>query len=164
VNPNTITEWWTDFNPLGTLLPPSPQELLDQGHLISNASFWPLYYTVGAAAGFPEGLPPRPDPCSFYEGWEVHQFLGPLNAPAVACQTVHVLLPKTVAADELRNLGSKILVWNDSPDAETEEQIAIGISPRLRIIAQKTWNSPLLTPTFTDFESISAAIGYAPGY
>lgn len=164
VNPDTVVEWWTDFNPIGDLLPPPPQEFLDRGHRISNASYWPLYYTVGAAAGFPEGLPPRPDLCSMYQGWEVNRFSGPLNAPAVLCQTVHVLPVKTVDAGEPSNLGAKLFVFTDTPDAETEEEIAAGIAPRLRIVAQKTWNSPLLTPRYSSFEAIGEAVDHAPGY
>ncbi|WP_162932311.1 beta-N-acetylhexosaminidase [Solimonas sp. K1W22B-7] len=164
VNPDTVVEWWTDFNPIGDLLPPPPQEFLDRGHTIGNASYWPLYYTVGAAAGFPAGLPPRPDLCSMYESWEVNEFTGPLNAPAVLCQTVHVLPVKTVATDEARNLGAKLFVWTDSPEAETEAEIAAGIAPRLRIVAQKTWNSPRLTPRYAAFQPLAEAIGHAPGY
>ncbi|HSW11980.1 MAG TPA: family 20 glycosylhydrolase [Solimonas sp.] len=164
VNPDTVVEWWTDFNPIGDLLPPPPQEFLDRGHWITNASYWPLYYTVGAAAGFPEGLPPRPDLCSMYEGWEVNRFIGALNAPAVLCQTAHVLPVKTVDANEPRNLGAKLFVWNDTPDAETQDEIAAGIAPRLRIVAQKTWESPLLAPSYAGFEMIGEAVGHAPGY
>jgi hexosaminidase len=164
VNKNIVVEWWTDFNPLGNLTPPNAQQLLDQGYTISNASYWPLYYTVGAAAGFPPGLPPRPDLCSFYQGWSVNMFVGPLNLPAVACNTVHVLPPTMIAEDEPRNLGSKILEWNDGADAETQDQIAQGIAPRLRILAQKTWNSPLLVQRYEDFQTVMDAVGHAPGY
>jgi hexosaminidase len=162
VNPDTVVDWWTDFNPIGDLLPPPPQEFLDRGHRISNASFWPLYYTVGRAAGFPEGLPPRPDLCSMYERWDVNEFNGAVNAPAVLCQTVHVLPVKIVDANEPRNLGAKIFVFTDEPDAETEAEIAAGIAPRLRIVAQKTWQSPLLTPRYAAFANISEQIGQAP--
>lgn len=164
VAPNVIVEWWTDFNPIGEIFPPLPQEFLDLGYEIMNVSYWPTYYTVGAAAGFPEGLPPRVDTCSWYESWEVNEFYGPLQPPAVACQTVHLLPVKTVAADELRNRGSKFHVWNDTPGAETDDEIAAGIAPRLRIIAQKTWESPQLTPRYAEFETIMDAIGHAPGY
>jgi hexosaminidase len=164
VSPDTVVDWWTDFNPIGDLLPPPPQEFLDRGHTIANASYWPLYYTVGAAAGFPAGLPPRPDLCSMYEGWEVNQFSGALNAPAVLCQTAHVLPVKTVAADEPRNRGAKLFVWTDEPEAETEDEIAQGIAPRLRIVAQKTWQSPPLTPRYAAFRPLAEAIGHAPGY
>lgn len=157
-------EWWTDFNPLGTLLPPGPQEFLDQGHLITNASYWPLYYTVGSAAGFPEGLPPRPDLCSWYQTWEVNEFSGALNAPAVNCETEHFLPPKVIAADEPRNLGAKLFIFTDTPDAETENEIAAGVAPRLRIVAQKTWESPLLTTSYPEFVPIMEAVGHAPGY
>ncbi|MDP9142136.1 MAG: beta-N-acetylhexosaminidase [Pseudomonadota bacterium] len=164
VNPDSVVDWWTDFNPIGDLFPPAPQEFLDRGHRISNASYWPLYYTVGRAAGFPEGLPPRPDLCSMYESWDVNEFSGAVNAPAILCQTVHALPVKTVAADESRNLGAKIFVFTDEPDAETEAEIAVGISPRLRILAQKTWQSPPLTPRYAAFDEIAGRIGRAPGF
>ncbi len=99
-----------------------------------------------------------------YESWEVNEFTGPLNAPAVLCQTVHVLPVKTVAADEPRNLGAKLFVWTDGPEAQTEAEIAAGIAPRLRIVAQKTWNSPRLTPRYAAFRPLAEAIGHAPGY
>jgi len=50
------------------------------------------------------------------------------------------------------------------PDALTEDQLAEGAFPRVRVIAQKAWNSPLLTPRYAEFESIREAIGHAPGY
>lgn len=159
VNPDIVVEWWTNFSPIGDLvLIPSPQELLDRGHRIMNAGWFPTYYTVGAAAGFPQGLPPRSDMRMAYENWEVHQFYGPLDTGPV--QTP----PATVAADEPRNLGAKLHVWCDGPDAETEEQIAEGIAPRLRVIAQKTWNSPRLTESYADFESVITQTGHSPGY
>ena len=34
-------------------------------------------------------------------------------------------------------------MWNDDPDGETDAQTARGIAPRLRVLAQKTWDSPL---------------------
>lgn len=157
VDPDIVVEWWTNFSPLGDLvLIPSPQTLLDRGHSILNASWFPTYYVVGGAAGFPEGLPPRVDMRPAYESWDVHQFYGPLDTGPT--QTV----PATVAEDEPRNLGAKLHVWCDGPDAETEDEIAAGIAPRLRVIAQKTWHTPLLTPAYADFETIMATVGGPP--
>ena len=63
LNPDSLVEWWTNFSPIGDPLPPSPQELLNRGHSIMNAGWWPTYYTLGAIIpGVPASvpLPPRP--------------------------------------------------------------------------------------------------------
>jgi hexosaminidase len=51
-------------------------------------------------------------------------------------------------------LGSELHVWNDDPAAETVEQTARGIAPRLRVLAQKTWDTPAPAPTYAGFERI----------
>lgn len=155
VNPDIVVEWWTDFQPLGDIvLLPGPQELLDRGHRILNASNWPTYLTFGGAGG----IQPPPDIATAYETWDVHQFSGALFAGPV--HTPYA----TVAADEPRNLGAKQHVWLDGGDAfATEDEVAAGIAPRLRVIAQKTWNSPLLAPSYAGFEPIADSVGHAPG-
>ena len=70
----------------------------------------------------------------------------------------------TVRADEPRLLGSELHVWNDDPTGETEDQIAAGIFPRLRVLAQKTWSSRPLTPSFDQLLRISESLGHAPGW
>ena len=162
INPEIIVEWWTNFSPLSDPLPPAPQALLNQGHAIMNAGWWPTYYTLGVGipgVPVPVPLPPRVDFKDVYETWEVHEFYGPLFLNGT------VQFPaETIAADEPRNLGSKLHVWCDDPEAETLEEIAEGIAPRLRVIAQKTWESPLLVPAHADFETVMGATGHAPGY
>ena len=37
------------------------------------------------------------------------------------------------------------------PGNMSEDQIAAGIAPRLRVLAQKTWASPQLTQRYADF-------------
>jgi hexosaminidase len=49
---------------------------------------------------------------------------------------------------EPRLTGAELHVWNDDPNAATEQEIAAGIAPRLRLIAQKTWGAPPLADTF----------------
>jgi hexosaminidase len=88
---------------------------------------------------------------------EVNEFYGPY----VYDETLQNP-PETVAPDEARNLGSKVHVWNDDPEAATEAEIAEGIFPRPRVVAQKTWSSPLLVPAYAVFEDVMAAIGRAP--
>lgn len=157
-----VVEWWTDFSPLGDLvLVPGPQELLDRGHRILNAGWFPTYYVVGGAAGIAPGVPAVPQMRDAYENWQVHEFYGPLYSPDLGGQVLY-RPPQVVAADEPNNLGAKLQVWCDGPDAETEDEIAENIAPRLRVIAQKTWNSALLTPDYGEFQAMTQAIGHAP--
>lgn len=162
INPDIIVEWWTNFSPLSDPLPPAPQALLNQGRTIMNAGWWPTYYTLGVGipgVPVPVPLPPRVDYKDVYETWEVHEFYGPLFVNGT------VQFPaETVAPDQARNLGSKLHVWCDDPEAETLEQIAEGIAPRLRVIAQKTWDSPLLVPDYAAFGAVMDAVGHEPGY
>ena len=137
VEPDTVVEWWTDISPLSDLSPPTPQELLAAGHRVMNAGWFPTYYVVGPLGAV------RPDMRTAYESWEVHEFTGPLQTP-----------PHTVAPDEPRNLGSKLHVWNDDPEGQTEDEIAAGSGPRLRVIAQKTWGTALPAASYDDFRKL----------
>jgi hexosaminidase len=66
---------------------------------------------------------------------------------------------QVLAPTEPGNLGAKLSVWNDDPEAATEAEQAIGIAPRLAVIAQKTWESPVLVPTYAGFQQVCAAAG-----
>ena len=147
VNPSTVVDWWIDT------AGPTPQELLDQGHRIMNAGWFPTYYVHG-----PLGTV-RPDMRTAYETWEVNEFYGPFVYDETAQNP-----PDVISPDEPRNLGSKLHVWNDDPEEATESEIAEAISPRLRVIAQKTWSSPLLTASYEEFEGVGKRLGRAPGY
>jgi hexosaminidase len=164
VHPDIVAEWWTNFSPLGDLvLVPGPQALLDRGHVVLNAGWFPTYYVVGSAPPLPPGLPPRVDIAKAYESWSADQFAGPLYSPPVAGETLMVP-PEVIAASEPRNLGAELHVWCDGPDAETEGEVATNIFPRLRVIAQKTWESPPPAPDYAGFAAQMQAIGHAPGY
>jgi len=146
----TILEWWTDVSPLGVgSTIPTPQQLLDRGHRIVNAGWYPTYYSN---LGIP--LPPKPDLEGMYETWAVHRFRGPLFLDGTWASPYLEVSPT-----EPGNLGSRLAVWNDDPTAETEAQIAAGIHPRLRIMAQKTWESPLLVPTYAEFAGVITRVG-----
>lgn len=157
LNPDIVVEWWTDFQPLGDIvLIPTPQELLDRGHRIHNASNWPTYLTPGGPSMFQ--IPP--DMASAYESWDVHQFSGALYSGPIH-------LPyKSVAPDEPHNLGTKFHLWaNDEfGTLGNQDEIADDIVPRLQLIAQKGWQSPRLTASYAEFQSTKDAIGHAPGY
>jgi hexosaminidase len=56
-----------------------------------------------------------------------------------------------VPARSSRVLGSELHVWNDVPHVESVAQIARGIAPRLRVLAQKTWDTPPPAPSYDGF-------------
>ena len=122
---DVVVDWWAGHTG------PGPRTLLAQGHRILNAGWWPTYYVVGALGGLHASMRIA------YETWAVNRFHGlafGLEPPG----TPPVVLPR----GSRRNLGSELHVWNDDPDGETDAQTARGIAPRLRVLAQKTWDSP----------------------
>lgn len=153
VDPNMLVEWWTDISPLSDLSAPKPAEILERGHKIHNISWYPTYYS-----NLPTPLPLKPDLEGMYATWRVHRFRGPIYLSGDIGTPYHDIDPR-----DQRNLGSRLSVWNDDPNAQTETEIAQGIHPRLRIMAQHTWESPLLVPSYDEFRPIIAAVGDAPG-
>ena len=145
--PGIVVEWWSDH------AGPSPEDLLAGGHRILNAGWFPTYYVVGPTGAL------RPDLRTAYEMWEPNEFYGPFVSNETLRRPPHV-----VSANEPRNLGSELHVWNDDPEGETEAQIAAGIQPRLRVMAQKTWGSARLTAAYADFLPVIEAVSHAPGY
>ncbi|HEY3005894.1 MAG TPA: RICIN domain-containing protein [Kribbellaceae bacterium] len=118
----------------------SPQALIDRGHQVSNESWDPTYYVLGGS---------KPNTTWGYETWYPDLFQG--------SQTI-------ATASKPKNLGSKVHVWCDSPNAETEAQVAAGIKDILRVIAQQTWGSPKLVSTFSSFQSVITTIGRNPAW
>ena len=146
-----VAEWWIDVSPLSDVAPPTPQQLLDRGHSIMNAGWFPTYYVNGVGGS---DVLIRPDLEAAYESWDVHEFHGIDDADP----------PDTIAPGEPRNLGSELHVWNDNPGLVSQAETAVAISAGLRVLAQKTWRSPELTPAYAEFLPIIDAIGHAPGY
>ncbi|KAA1415467.1 family 20 glycosylhydrolase [Nocardioides humilatus] len=144
LDPDVVVEWWTDFSPLSDPLPPTPATLVKAGHQTLNNGWWPTYY------GAP-GLP-APSFREAYGKWQVHHFYGTLYANS----TVQVP-PKRLPAGSPANRGSQLSIWSDGP-AQTDDELLAGSLPGLRLIAQKTWESPA-QPTYDAFEATAAAIG-----
>lgn len=119
----------------------TPQEIVDRGLLTMNSSIDYLYYILNKMRE-----QTRPDP--LYDVYEQHIFQN----------------KQTIEPGHAHLLGAKLHVWCDHPDAETENQIAEGIGPLLRGLAQKNWGSPKLVPAYTDFVHVMERIGRAPGY
>jgi hexosaminidase len=136
LNRDVIVEWWADH------AGPTPKRLLRQGHRVLNAGWWPTYYVAGGPLS-----EVHPSPKVAYETWEVNLFGG----LAINSATPGGPFQRVPAA---RVLGSELHVWNDVPFSETSAEIARGIAPRLRVLAQKTWDSPPPVTGYAGFERV----------
>jgi hexosaminidase len=155
-HPSMITEWWCDLAVLSDATAPGPNQLLAEGHRIMNCSWFPTYYNSG-----PQGQAfPRPDMRDAYEHWTCDQFAGAFFSPAVQGQAIHNP-PERVAPSERRNLGAKVHIW--SAGGGTEQEIAAGVYPFLRVLAQKTWDTPALTGSYADYQTIMTRVGRPGG-
>jgi hexosaminidase len=131
---DVVVEWWADH------AGPTPRQLLAQGHRVLNAGWWPTYYVAGGPLG-----KVHPSPRVAYEQWRVDLFGGlALNSP-----TPGSLRP--VPPSSRLVLGSELHVWNDVPFGESVGRIARGIAPHLRVLAQKTWDTPPPARSYSGF-------------
>lgn len=118
------------------------QQQVDAGRAVLNSSYSSLYYVLHSGD---TGI--KPNDQYLYETWTPNIFHGGLTL-----------------SDPTKNEGAKLHVWCDYPAAETEDQVAAGIMPTLRVLAQQTWGSPKLVATYAGFQPIITALGRAPGY
>jgi hexosaminidase len=147
LDPRTAVEWWENRASA------APAALVARGHRVLNAGWWPLYYvTGGPLVGF------RASVDDMYEKWEPWRFEGPYTPRWFGGPDNHVEL----APGDRRQLGATIAVWNDEPGAMSESQIADGIRPRLRVLAQKTWASPQLAASYAAFARRVEAVSPPP--
>lgn len=58
--------------------------------------------------------------------------------------------------------GAKISLWPDNGRGETENEVAVGLWPALRHIAQATWGDPRPDATYAGFTARGTAVGHAP--
>ena len=153
LNGDIVVDWWTNISFLSDWAAASPQELLGAGHQVVNHGAWPTYYVLGA-----NPLVPNASMKVAYEQWKVNEFDG------YTYLFGHPLFSDVVAAGETNNRGAALTVWADHPEAQTEDEVAAHIAPRLRVMAQKTWESAALTPAYPIFEEISVRVGHAPDF
>jgi len=150
VSTDIVVEWW-QFQQVTA----SASELLAAGHRIFNAGWNPTYYSVAFYAEWTGQAKNE----LYWTDWEVHEFWGLEDAV-----TDGLTAPRDqVDPDEPDNLGSKVHVWYDEPDGESIETTAVGICPKLRLVAQKTWQSPT-SASWDDFLATAASIGRSPGF
>jgi hexosaminidase len=118
-----------------------------------NHGAWPTYYVLGA-----NPILPNASMKAAYENWMVNEFDG------YTYLFNHPFFSDVVPAGEANNIGAALTIWADHADAETEDEVAAHIAPRLRVIAQKTWESAPLTTAYSLFEQISVRVGHAPSF
>ena len=145
VNRDVIAEWWDSFSPFGDPLTLSPQTLIDRGYRVVNAGWYPNYYTanIGPVTG-KASLP------AVYTGWQVNDFEGTQIVTTVSSK-------QTVPADSPFLLGSQLNIWG--PLDETTAQTAAEIERHLAVLAQKTWDSPLPSASYSGFTRDMARVG-----
>jgi len=142
-NPDIILEMWWPYI--------TPEAALAKGNRIVNTDSYKLYYILGAGANNDI------DPVNLYENWAPYrQWTARLDARGLP---VFEDLPASTPGI----LGAKIEAWGDPPD-ETAEQLEAGLAPNLRALAQNTWGSEKLVPTFNTFTRVMDAVGHAPGW
>ncbi|MFJ4166924.1 family 20 glycosylhydrolase [Microbacterium sp. NPDC089698] len=151
---NIVIQYWTDSDSedfFGANGPFTPQTLLDKGYQVVNDSLLPTYaYPTG-------GQTPQIHPNYLYDSWNVNEFYGYLYFEQNGSY-VKILPTKTVAVGAPGLRGSMLNDWN-SGGTWTQEEAAADITPRLRTMAQKTWNSPLPATDYTGFQSIIDQVG-----
>jgi hexosaminidase len=152
LDPNIVVEWWGNSSPYGDLLPITPQAVISSGHPIMNVGYYPNYYDSTGPLSIG---PLQPNMQTAYESWAVNEFDGILGAPP----------NYTIAPNEPANLGGQMAIWNGGGVSPvTDAQIAQAIEPRLRVLGQKYWQSPLLVPSYAGFQTVMQIVGDAPGF
>lgn len=138
-----IDYWIGTVTDAGRLPPLDPNAVAAHGNKVINASwhatingavYTTLYYVLRDT--------PRPAPGPMYELWNPTMFDG--GRPLTGTGSL---------------AGSQFNIWCDQPTAETENQVADGIWPDLRVLAQKTWGTPPLTGSYANFQAIMVAVG-----
>ena len=140
--PTAAVEWWENRTS------EDPNVLMTNGRQVQNAGWWPLYYVTGGPL---ESA--RASEQDFYENWNAWHFEGPWSTRWAGGEPTPP--PYFVPEDAKNQLGAQLNVWNDDPGNMSEDEIAEGIRPRLRILAQKTWGSPQLTDSYEEFKALA---------
>ena len=117
----------------------NPSDLINAGYSITNCSADRLYYLIFN--------PNAPLDICLFNLWNPLIYQG----------------ERKIAPNLKQILGSKLQIWCDLPDAQTEFQIGKGIRNSLRILSEKNWNLNSNESNFTEFIKKIKLIGIAPG-
>lgn len=120
----------------------NPNDMIRDGYTITNANFWPLYYVLGDY---------QSDPKEIYEQWAPNLKFGKAEN-------------WSVPARDPRLLGAKFFIWADNPSAINEDEVAAKTQNCVRGVAQNTWGSPKLVPSYAEFIETIRITGHAPGW
>ncbi|WP_405920046.1 beta-N-acetylhexosaminidase [Streptomyces longwoodensis] len=116
-----------------------PVEYLSAGRKVINYNDKYLYYVLGQPNDFfyPTGR-------LIYEQWTPRVLRGSTAVPA---------------RYDAQILGGSFAVWGDYPNAQTEDQVAVGIRMPLRATTQKLWDARRPTLTWTQFQALAGRLG-----
>ncbi|WP_370517733.1 family 20 glycosylhydrolase [Streptomyces acidiscabies] len=113
-----------------------PSQLIAQGYPLLNAAY-ALYLIRGGFHSDTAGL--------YDQSWDPRSFEG----------------EKVASSNGI--VGAKISLWPDNGRGETENEVATGLWPALRHLAQATWGDPHPDATYDQFTARGTAVGHAPG-
>lgn len=114
-----------------------PSQLIAQGYPLMNASY-SLYLIRGGFHSDTESL--------YDQSWDPRSFEG----------------EKLTSSNGIT--GAKISLWPDNGRGETENEVAVGLWPALRHVAQATWGDPHPDADYAEFVKRGMAVGHAPGW
>ncbi|WP_394939906.1 glycoside hydrolase family 20 protein [Psychromicrobium sp. YIM B11713] len=135
---------WTNWDwPMAPL-----QAFLNGGHQVINYADSYLYYVIDAAA---DGYPPSAE--DLYNEWSVGVF-SPLAQQDGSEKPQILAAPVTASV-----LGAAFSIWSENPGAQTEAQVAAGVTPLLWAMSQKIWNPLQPSESYSKFKAKVAAIG-----
>ena len=149
-NPDIVIEEWWPYVP--------PESIFAKGHSMMNCDSFTLYYVPGAGAGEPA------NPVNLYENWAPNKEWAENASWVASTQSWGNPTFVEFPALTLAILGGKLHVWSNTSGTAVEDGIQQGIAPDLRGLAQNSWGSPKLMPTYTAFASVMNAVGDTPDW
>jgi len=146
LDPRVELTWWTNWN--AAMRP--VREAFDQGRRLVNVNDAMFYYVLGENAGYRYPSVER----LWRAGW--HPGVFPQLHPSVPDRDQVVERPYPA---EL--LGTSFAIWCDRPDAQTPDEVAVGIRSPLRGFAERSWNagSELDLAAFTALDAALPPLG-----
>lgn len=134
-----VIEYWTSQQ--GPVL---AREFLDQGFRLINANRDYLYDVPGLTTAWN-----NIDARKLYDGWDMTRWHGWIGENTTAPRAEGVL-------------GGQLHIWNDQPNAATEEQQTGRVEMPLRAHIQKLWDSPPPAGGWDAFAAMAFAAGHEP--
>ncbi|QPZ37571.1 family 20 glycosylhydrolase [Paramicrobacterium chengjingii] len=140
--------WWTNWS--ASMRP--VQEAFDGGYDVVNVNDAMFYYVLGENAGYTYPTSKR-----LWEA-EWHPGVFPMLHPSLTDRAQIVTQPYP---EQL--VGASFAIWSDRPEAQTCDEVALGIRSPLRAFAERSWNagSALTHSEFTAVDEGLPPVSYA---